>query len=342
MKKRILMLGTGGTIASDITQAGLAPELTPAQFLRYVPAVERLCDVHCAEVCSIDSTNMTPAHWLKIAAAVRENYDLYDGFVICHGTDTLAYTAAALSYLIRESPKPIVVTGSQKPIHMDVTDSKTNLLDSFACACDGRLSGVMVVFGGAVILGTRARKTYSKSFGAFGSINYPVLGVVQEGRLIPYVRAPHTNAPLFSDALNGRVALMKLIPGTSVRLLEFLLAENDAVIVESYGVGGVPSGGGNAFYKAIERGLARGKTVVLTTQVENEGSDLGVYNVGHSLKNDLGVLEAYDMTTEAVTAKLMWLLAREKSAERVRALFYTPVANDILCAAPRYTAQKSE
>ena len=329
--KRILMIGTGGTIASEMTDAGLVPELTGAEFLRYIPAVRALCQVDCLQVCNIDSTNMTPGHWLEVAAAIREHYGAYDGFVICHGTDTMAYTAAALSYLIQASPKPIVLTGSQKPINMDVTDSKTNLLDAFTVACDGRIAGVQVVFGGMVILGTRARKTFSKSFGAFSSINYPILGVVQEGRLVPYLCPPHAAAPRFYGALDQRVALLKLTPGVSPGQLEYLLRENDAVIVESYGVGGVPAGGGGAFYEAIRAAVDAGKTVVVTTQVQNEGSDLSVYNVGHRLKSDLGVLEAYDMTTEAVVAKLMWILGMTQAPEEAARLFYTPVANDILC-----------
>ena len=155
--KRILMIGTGGTIASEVTDAGLAPGLTSEEFLKYIPAVEELCQVECLQLFNIDSTNMTPDHWLAIVGAIREHYDQYDGFVISHGTDTMAYTAAALSYLIQDCPKPIVLTGAQRPIHMDGTDSKTNLLDSFAVACDGRLAGVTIVFGGTVILGTRAR-----------------------------------------------------------------------------------------------------------------------------------------------------------------------------------------
>ena len=328
--KQILMIGTGGTIASEMTEAGLVPGMTGAEFLRYVPSVEKLCQVDCLQVCNIDSTNMTPGHWLAMAQAVEEHYDAYDGFVICHGTDTMAYTAAALSYLIQDSPKPIVLTGSQKPIHMDITDSKTNLLDSFAVACDGRLPGVTVVFGGAVILGTRARKTYSKSYGAFSSINYPVLGVVQEGRLVPYIQPPAGTAPRFYHSLNQRVSLVKLIPGLSPAYLEFALRESDAVLVESFGVGGVPAGDQGRFYDLIRRAEEAGKTVVVSTQVQNEGSDLAVYNVGHRLKTDLGVLESYDMTTEAAVAKLMWALAQTKDRREVAELFYTPVAQDIL------------
>ena len=329
--KRILMIGTGGTIASEMTDAGLSPGLRGADFLQYVPAVEKLCHVDCLQVCNIDSTNMTPEHWLMIVRAVKEHYREYDGFVISHGTDTMAYTAAALSYLIQNSPKPIVLTGSQKPIHMDVTDSKTNLMDSFTVACDGRIPGVSVVFGGVVILGTRARKTYSKSYGAFSSINYPILGVVQGGRLVPYIQPAAGKEPVFYEALNTRVSLVKLIPGITPTYLSFALLESDAVIVESYGVGGIPSGDQGSFYGLIRSACSQGKVVAMTTQVQNEGSDLSVYNVGHRLKSDLGVLESYDMTIESVVAKLMWALAQTKDSGEVAKLFYTPVAGDMLC-----------
>ena len=129
--KNILMIGTGGTIASKQTEYGLAPGLSTEDILNYIPAVSKICEVDSIQVCNLDSTNVTPEHWKLLVKTVEENYDKYDGFVICHGTDTLAYTAAALSYMIQNSRKPIVVTGAQKPIEMDVTDAKTNLLDSF-------------------------------------------------------------------------------------------------------------------------------------------------------------------------------------------------------------------
>lgn len=338
--KHILMIGTGGTIASEMTEAGLAPELNGADFLKYIPAVQTLCHVDCLQVCNIDSTNMTPALWLEVARAVEQNYDRYDGFVVVHGTDTMAYTASALSYLIQDSPKPIVLTGSQKPIHLDVTDSKTNLLDSFTVAAGGRIPGVSVVFGGLVILGTRARKTFSKSFGAFSSINYPILGVVQDGRLISYITPPSAAAPRFYHRLDEKVSLLKLIPGTSPAQLSFLLSESDAVIIESYGVGGVPAGDQGSFYRCIRAAVGAGKIIAVTTQVQNEGSDLSIYNVGHRLKSDLGVLESYDMTTESVVAKLMWALAHAGCSGDVPGLFYTPVAGDILCC-PRPAADPS-
>lgn len=156
--KHILMIGTGGTIASEKTPSGLTPELNTEQLLSFIPGIADLCHVDCLQLYSLDSTNICPRHWLGLAAAIRDRYDDYDGFVIAHGTDTMAYTAAALSYLVQGSPKPIVLTGAQKPIWFDGTDSKRNLTDAFLYACRG-CGGVQIVFNGKVILGTRDRKS---------------------------------------------------------------------------------------------------------------------------------------------------------------------------------------
>ena len=325
--KKILMIGTGGTIASEATEHGLAPELTTEQLLSHVPGISAICDVDCLQLLSLDSTNMTPAHWQKIARCVEDNYDDYDGFVITHGTDTMAYTAAGLSYLIQGSPKPIVMTGAQKPIGFDSTDSKVNLLDAFRVATED-MPGVNIVFNGCVILGTRAQKTHSKSFQAFSSINYPYLGVMRDGVLLPYVKQDAAEKPTFYRNLNNQVALLKLVPGAGHDVLDFILERNQAIIIESFGVGGLPEAGG--FYESVCKWMTKGRTVVLTTQVQNEGSDLTVYHVGQRLKTDLGVLEAYDMTTEAAYAKLTWILSRTDDPAEVRRMFYTPVARDIL------------
>lgn len=328
--KKILMIGTGGTIASELTESGLTPHLTSRQILQYCPGISRFCQVDCLQLLSLDSTNITPEHWVMMARAIRENYDRYDGFVLSHGTDTMAYTAAALSYLIEGSPKPIVLTGSQKPINIEITDSKTNLLDSFHYAAEDTAHGVVIVFNGKVILGTRARKTHSKSFQAFSSINYPYLAVIQDGRLLSYLSPECHAAPRFHDKIDPKVGLLKLIPGMNAELLEFMLERNDGVVIESFGVGGIPSAESLRFYEVIEQGIAAGKTVVMTTQVPNEGSDLIVYHVGNRLKTNLPILEAFDMTTEAVVAKLMWILGETRDPRRVRELFYRAVGHDIL------------
>ncbi len=328
-KKRILLIGTGGTIASEMGDNGLEPELTSRQLLRYVPDISGICEVDCTQLFSLDSTNIRPEHWLRIAGSIQQCYEKYDGFVISHGTDTMAYTAAGLSYLIQNSRKPIVLTGAQKPIGYDTTDSKQNLRDAFTVAASG-MSGVLLVFNGKIIMGTRARKTRSKSFEAFSSINYPIVGMVQDGRLIQYIRPENSVPTRFYHELDARVALLKLTPGIECGVLEYLLERSSAVIIESFGVGGLPVYETGSFYDTIKKGLDDGRTVVLTTQVENEGSDLSVYHVDNSIKQNLPILEAYDMTTEAVTAKLMWILSQTTGREEVARLFYSPVACDIL------------
>ena len=325
--KRILMIGTGGTIASEMGGDGLTPELTTEQLLSFVPSVGKECHVDCVQLYSLDSTSIEPKHWVGVAKTIQEKYDDYDGFVISHGTDTMAYTAAALSYLIQNSPKPIVLTGAQKPIWFDGTDSTRNLCDAFLYACRG-CGGVQIVFNGKVILGTRARKTCSKSFQAFSSVNHPDLAVVQDGRLLQYIRSEVGEKPIFYDKVDINVGLLKLIPGTDPALVAFMAENYDGLIIESFGVGGLPEYGD--MYGILRRAVEAGKILVMTTQVPNEGSDLGVYHVGGRLKQNLRLLEAYDMTTEAAYAKLTWILSRTDDPAEVRRMFYTPVARDIL------------
>ncbi len=329
--KDILMIATGGTIASKPTPQGLAPMLSAGEILACVPGLADICQVESRQLFDLDSTNMRPEQWLEIAACIEENYDRFDGFVVTHGTDTLAYTAAALSYLVQRSIKPVVITGAQKSIYTEDTDARKNLLDAFAYASDGRSHGVCVVFDGRVIAGTRARKMRTKSMNAFQSVDYPELATVRDGRVLRYFYEPEMQPrPTFYRSLNERVFDLKLVPGASADIFAFLEPRIDALIIESFGVGGVPCYGDEEFLTAIERWREAGKTLVVTTQVPFEGSDLGVYQVGARVKEKYDVIEAYNMTLEATVTKLMWILAQTSEPRRVREMFYTPVAHDIL------------
>ena len=327
--KNILMIGTGGTIASGQTAEGLAPELDPSRLLQDTPRVAQLCRVDCLQLYSLDSTNIRPDHWLGLARAIRQHYDRYDGFVISHGTDTMAYTAAALSYLIQDCPKPIVLTGAQKPIWFDGTDSKRNLIDAFLYACRG-CGGVQIVFNGRVILGTRARKTFSKSFQAFSSVNYPELAMIQDERLLQYITTDSCPAPRFYDDLDGSVGLLKLIPGTRRELLAFMADRYDGLVIEGFGVGGLPHYENDNFIDAIAHWIEAGKPVCMATQVTHEGSDMEVYQVGKVIKERFPVLESYDMTLEASVTKMMWALGQTRDMEKFKELFYTTINHDLL------------
>ncbi len=332
MKKKILMIGTGGTIASKQTEYGLAPGLSSKDILSYIPQVENVCDVDTLQVCNIDSTNVTPKHWQRLAKTIEEHYVRYDGFVICHGTDTLAYTASAISYMIQNSSKPIVITGAQKPINMDVTDAKTNLLDSFIYAADEESQDVTIVFDGKVIVGTRAKKERAKSYNAFSSINFPYPAVIQDQRVIRYIPSiPYKEKVQFYYNMKESIYVLKLIPGMRADILTYIFEHYDAIVIESFGVGGIPETIVETFYKEMSSWIARGKIVVMATQVANEGSNMTVYEVGKKVKQDFNLIEAYDMTLEATITKLMWLMGLPKMKyKELQERFYTMVNHDIL------------
>lgn len=330
--KHILLLGTGGTIACKRGDNGLTPLLTGDELLSYVPAAREFCHVDAIQVINIDSTNIHPKHWLMLSEVLEKNYDNYDGFVICHGTDTMAYTAAAMSYLVQHSSKPIVITGAQKPIDLDVTDARTNLLDSLRFASCDRAHGVSIVFDGKVIAGTRGKKERTKSYNAFSSINFPYLAVIQEEHILFYIddKWQDKETVRFYHDLDSRVALLKLIPSMGSSVLDYLAEHHDAVVIESFGVGGLPSYDSGDFYSSIEKWISQGKVIVMTTQVTQEGSNMSVYEVGQKIKNAFGLIESYDMTLEATVTKLMWILGQTREPDRIRELFYRTVNHDIL------------
>ena len=349
--KHILLIATGGTIASAEDGNGLSPALTGEELARSVPEIEGLCELDIVQPMNIDSTNMRPADWLRIAEVIRKNYDAHDGFVILHGTDTMSYTAAALSYLIQDSPKPIVLTGSQQPMGNPFTDAKINLYQSLVYAVSGRSRDVSIVFGGYAIAGTRARKQRTMSFNAFNSINYPVLAYLRQDKIIcsgsvavsagpaecdcagsGAARAADgaLDEPRFYTELNSRVCALKLTPGLTPDIFRLLKPDYDAVILETFGMGGVPERGadGASYQEAIFDWVDSGRTVVMTTQVPEEGLDLGVYEVGRAYAEHPGILKGGDMTTEALVAKTMWALGQTRDADELQRLFYRPINHD--------------
>lgn len=375
--KRVLVIATGGTIASAEEGSGLAPALTGEQLVAFVPEVAQMCHVEVSQVMNVDSTNVRPEGWLAIAGEVRRRYDDFDGFVVLHGTDTLAYTAAGLSYLVQRSPKPVVLTGSQLPMGDPGTDGKRNLLDAVCVACDDSAAGVLVAFGGKVIAGTAARKVRTRDFEAFDSLNVPDLGVVGEsgvqwatgarelmalgvadgcapagearagregfsadgcsaceehgGVSVPSGAAERgfavagPSAPRFFDTLNPRVMALKVTPGMDGCVIDALRPLCDALVVEAFGLGGIPEYAGVT--DALLNWADADKTLVMTTQCPFEGADLSVYEVGRAFCNRPGVLMGGAATTEALLAKTMWALAQAErpdgtiDREKLTALF---------------------
>ena len=326
--KHILLIATGGTIACKDAGDGLTPQLTSADLISLVPELETICRADTVQLMNLDSTNISSSHWLEMAGCVQKHYDSYDGFVLTHGTDTMAYTAAALSYLIQNSRKPVVITGAQQSISNRDTDARENLRDAFLYAADDQASGVHIVFDHKVILGTRARKMRTKSYNAFESVDWPETAIIRNKKLIHYLPAKPEGETKFYNVMGNGVFVWKLVPGSDASLLHALKPLCRALVLEGFGVGGLPQYGGQEFFNAVREWIRSGRVIIMTRQVPFEGSDMEVYQVGQRAKRELGLIEAYGMTTEAVVTKLQWILGQTEDGNEIRRLFQQPIAND--------------
>lgn len=327
LMKKILFLATGGTIASVEKDEGLVPGLSVEELLDYLPESSSDLKIDGKILMNIDSTNLQPEQWKIIADSVHTHYHDYDGFVITHGTDTLAYTSSALSYMLQGLGKPVVLTGSQVPISFKKTDAKKNVADALRFACED-IGGVFVVFDGRVILGTRAVKMRTKSYDAFESINHPYVAHVNKDE-VKYHWKPESNTSPVSLNTNlcTDVFLMKLYPGTKPEIFDCLKDLYKGIIIESFGNGGLPFEGRNLLPKVKEL-TENGVAVVITTQCLEEGEDLLLYEVGRKVAEHQVILSG-DMNTEAIVAKLMWALGQTESLDQVKAIIEAPLAGDL-------------
>ncbi|MEW4132065.1 asparaginase [Bacillus thuringiensis] len=325
--KKILLLATGGTIASVKGNEGLVPGLSAEELLHYFPKSSLNIEIDCKILMNIDSTNMQPEYWIEIANSVFNHYDKYDGFVITHGTDTLAYTSAALSYMLQGLKKPVVLTGSQVPISFKKTDAKKNVADALRFSCED-IGGVFVVFDGRVIIGTRAVKMRTKSYDAFESVNSPYVAEVNEHEVKYHWKPMDTsNKLLVNTSLCTDVFLMKLFPGAKPEIFDCLKGLYKGIIIESFGNGGLPFEGRNLLPK-IQELTEEGIAIVITTQCLEEGEDILLYEVGRKVAQHPVILSG-DMNTEAIMAKLMWGLGQTNKLEEIKEIIETPLANDL-------------
>ncbi len=325
--RRLLLITTGGTIASVQGNLGLTPGNDYAQIEQYLRSSSLSCEIRRLSLFDIDSTNMQPENWVEIAATVAAHYDEYDGFLITHGTDTMAYTAAAISYFLQGLAKPVILTGSQAPFDNQKTDARRNLRDAVRVAME-EIGGVFVVFDGKIIAGTRAVKIRTKSFDAFESVNFPDVGHMEDGIIKYRINlAPTGEALRFDASLVTDVALIKLYPGIHPDLLDRVADGVRGLVIESFGNGGIPSLQRNLL-PSIERLTAKGVAVVVTTQCLQEGEDLSLYEVGRRVMLIPHVIVSKDMNTEAIVPKLMWVLGKTNDLAAVKALMETPIAFD--------------
>ncbi|WP_299299692.1 asparaginase [uncultured Fretibacterium sp.] len=315
---KISLLTTGGTIASVESDRGLQPGLAGEQLLRVCPGLMGFeHDVAVVDLMSKDSSNMHPSDWLVMADCVRDSAARSDAIVMLHGTDTMAWTASALSYLLNDVPVPVVLTGSMLSAEVPDSDVSENIYAAFHFALQLAMykrRGVSVAFAGLLLHGPRITKIDSRRKNAFVGVDYPFLGEMRDRGThkiawltaqVPALSAERPWGP--SPAVETNVALVPIFPGLSARFLDAVADTGPrAVVLEGYGLGGVPFMGENLL-PAIERGIARGIPFVLRGQAPFGGTDPAVYEVGRRAL-DLGVLSARNMTREALMSKLMLLL----------------------------------
>lgn len=299
--RKILLITTGGTIACPDTDEARTPENGAKRLLEQLDVLPENAEIASISPFCRDSTDMSPREWTELAVLIRDNYGQFDGFVITHGTDTLGYAAAALSCLIQNSEKPVVLTGSMLPMAAENSDAPRNLKNALAFAADEQSRGVVVAFDGKIIDGRCAVKVDTGSVSAFESVNE---------------REKPTGETRFFDKMDARIAVIRLVPGVEPPMV----SENTrAVLILGFGTGGLPMYGG--WEKWLETLVNRGVYVIMSTQVLRGGSDIRLYEVGNRLAEKFPIIDAGRMTAEYAAMRAMWALAYSDDFESFKSVF---------------------
>ncbi len=329
MKKRILIITTGGTLASTNGNEGMVPKLNSNDIFSNIEGITTYYDVEFLELFSLDSSNIQPEEWQLLARTIYDRYLEFQGIVIIHGTDTMAYTAAALSFMLQNIPIPVVLTGSQLSILNPIADAVENCRCAINMAGSG-VPGVFVAFNRKVIRGTRASKVRTISFDAFESINSPYIGVVNSNGLdISHYTLKNKEGDFcLQDNLSTKVFLLKLIPGTDPNIFEMLFQMGyRGIVLEAFGIGGLHFERRD-LAKAIGEAIHKGMTIVVGSQCLYEGSNLSVYQTGQRILQQ-GALQSHDMTMEAAVTKLMWVLGQTDKKEEIERYFNIDLVGEV-------------
>lgn len=335
----VLIIYTGGTIGMVVnSETGAMQPLNFDQISEQVPELKKFkfrLDTISFEK-PLDSADIGPDIWVKIASIINDNYDNYDGFVVLHGTDTMAYTASALSFILRNLSKPVILTGSQLPIGVLRTDGKENIITAIEIAA-AKEKGMAIVpevciyFENKLFRGNRTTKINAENFRAFQSANYPPLAEVgisikyNRDAILPCV----SNLPLeFYSNFDNHIAILKLFPGMNRAFIDSILGISGlkGLILETFGSGNAPAE--EWFLKRIRRAVESGIIVLDITQCNTGSVMLGRYETGRKLY-EAGVIGGFDITTEAATTKMMNLFGRHNNTEDIKRELNISLAGEI-------------
>ncbi len=330
---KVCMIYTGGTIGMKKEAQGYVPckgflaeqlALMPECSYPEVPAFD-LIEYEPL----LDSSNIHCEHWIKIAEDIFRLYDRYSGFVILHGTDTMAYTASALSFMLKGLSKPVVLTGSQIPFGVIRSDARDNIISSLMIAGENKVPEVCVFFGNHLFRGNRSIKVSSDEKGAFASPNYPDLA--ESGVHIRYFDkniAPAGNELLYTPIHPQKIAVLKTIPGISYDIFHSIVDSGlDALVIEGFGAGNIPNIGGE-LDSLLSKAQKAGTPIVICTQCIRGSTSVGEYETSSQLKG-FGAICAFDMTTEAAVAKLYYLLSKGYAGEKLKLMMETNLAGEL-------------
>ncbi len=326
--KHILLINTGGTFSSRQGTSGLAPELTGGEIQDLMGGFDPSLQIEVEDYCSLDSSNITPEDWQQLALRIGAMISAFDGVVVIHGTDTMAYTASMLSFMLQNIPIPVVLTGSQMPLGTPMSDAADNLRCALQMAASG-VGGVFVAFDRRIMLGCRTSKVRTVSFNAFESINCPYIGEVNAFGLQIHPRQISGQEAFSVRAdYSEHIAVLKLFPGMRPDIFRFLQEHGyQGIYIEGFGLGGVPFLK-NDFTSEIRRASDAGLPILVGSQCRYEGSNLNIYETGQRIL-DCGGIPVHDMTLEAVVTKLMWCLGQSRQRMDIQRFFQQSLAGEV-------------
>ena len=325
---RILIISTGGTITSINSKNGLKPNNSNA-ILSFLKAVDNSSSFEALNLFTLDSSNIQPEEWKLIAKTVYDKQNTYDGIIITHGTDTMAYSSSMLCFMLQSPKIPIIFTGSQLPIYNELTDAYQNLRYSLAMA-KSKVPGIFLAFNRKIMLGCRAVKVRTSSFHAFESINLRYVAQIDsKGLTVNYDLIPKFNSESkLNINIENNVFLLKLTPTTNPNIINLLIDNGiKGIVIEAYGAGGISFMRRN-FIEYLDRAIQKNIPVCVCSQCLYEESNFNIYEVGKKVV-DIGVIEALDMTTEACVTKLMWVLGQTNNMTEIKKYFKTSIMGEI-------------